>query len=290
MNENQSALADLRREIDDLDEALHGLLMKRAAVVSRIAVEKARGGDAGPPIRPGREAEILRRRIKAHKGPLPPAVLAGIWREIIAGFTRLQGKVDVALFAPRKSASYWDLARSHFGGGTPITLHASAAVVIDAITAGDAAVGVLPVPETNEQNPWWPQLITTSPRAPQIVARLPFVTEQTGGEALEAVVVAAVDHEATSEDRTYVAIGSRVEVSRARILGAFRTAGLEARVLARMAPQHQTMGGQFSEWLDLLELDGYVRRADPRLNVAIGGEVGADRAVVLGGYSILLKV
>lgn len=285
MNENHSALVDLRREIDELDEALHGLLMKRAAVVSRIAAEKARVADAHPPIRPGREAEIIRRRLAAHHGPLPPAVIARIWREIIAGFTRIQGKVEVALFAPRKSASYWDLARSHFGGGTPIALHASAAVVIDAITAGDASVGVLPVPEANEEGPWWPQLVATGQHAPQIVARLPFVSEQAGGESLDALVVAAMDHEATSQDRSYVALGSPTEVSRTRILSAFRSAGLEARVLSRLPPK-----GKAAEWLDLLELDGYVRRADPRLNVALASDLGAGRAVVLGGYSVPLKV
>ena len=218
MNENHSALVDLRREIDELDEALHGLLMKRAVVVSRIASAKALAADVTPPIRPGREAEIIRRRLAAHEGPLPPAVIARIWREIIAGFTRIQGKVEVALYAPRKSASYWDLARSHFGGGTPIALHASAGVVIDALAAGDASVGVLPVPEANEDDPWWPQLVATGPRSPQIVARLPFVAEQTTGEPLEALVVAAMDQEATSADRSYVALGSRPEVSRARIL------------------------------------------------------------------------
>ena len=172
-----------------------------------------------------------------------------------------------------------------FGGGTPIALHASAGVVIDALAAGDASVGVLPVPEANEDDPWWPQLVATGPRSPQIVARLPFVAEQTTGEPLEALVVAAMDQEATSADRSYVALGSRTEVSRARILSAFRLAGLEARVLARLAPS-----GKVAEWLDLLELDGYVRRADPRLNAALAADLGAERAVVLGGYSVPLKV
>jgi chorismate mutase-like protein len=132
MNENHSSLADLRREIDEIDDGLHRLLMQRAGVVMRIAEEKRRTADSSPPMRPGREAEVLRRRCASHAGPLPPAVLARLWREIISAFTRLQGPAEVALFAPRKSATYWDLARSHFGGGTPINVHASAAVVIDA--------------------------------------------------------------------------------------------------------------------------------------------------------------
>ena len=284
MNENHSGLADLRREIDEIDDALHRLLMQRAGVVVRIAEAKRQQADNSPPIRPGREAEILRRRCLAHEGPLPAVVVARLWREIISAFTRLQGPVDVALFAPRKSASYWDLARSHFGS-SPISLHASAAVVIDAISARDATVGILPLPEEDEPAPWWPQLMAAGEDRPQIVARLPFVTERGANDTLEALVVAPMAHEQTSEDRSMLALGSKKEISRARLISAFRTAGLDAKVLSRIPPR-----GKFAEWLDLVEVDGYVRPGDRRIDAALAGDAGVDRAVVLGGYSVPIRV
>ncbi|MBM3507982.1 MAG: chorismate mutase [Alphaproteobacteria bacterium] len=285
MNESTSTLAELRREIDRIDDELHSLLMHRAGIVMRVAEAKRRLADDSPPMRPGREAEILRRRCENDQGPLPAVVLARLWREIIAAFTRLQGPVEVALFAPRKSASYWDLARSHFGGGTPINLHASAAVVIDAITARGATFGVLPMPEEDEPAPWWPQLMANGPEAPSIVARLPFVSERGSNDTLEALVIAPMEHEQTSEDRSLVALGSKKEISRARLVGAFRTAGLGAKVLARIPPR-----GKFAEWLDLLEVDGYLRRGDRRVDQALAGDAGVERAVVLGGYSVPMRV
>ncbi|MSP21236.1 MAG: hypothetical protein EXQ93_06950 [Alphaproteobacteria bacterium] len=115
MNENHSTLADLRREIDEIDDGLHRLLMQRASVVMRIAEGKRQQSDTSLPIRAGRGAEILRRRCLNHRGPLPAAVMARLRREIISAFSPLHGPVDIALFAPRKAASYWELARSHFG-------------------------------------------------------------------------------------------------------------------------------------------------------------------------------
>lgn len=285
MNENTSSLADLRREIDEIDDGLHRLLLQRAGVVMRIAEEKRRLAASTALMRPGREAEILRRRCQAGEGPLPPVVLARLWREIISAFTRMQGPSEVALFAPRKSATYWDLARSHFGAGTPINLHASAAVVIDAITARGATVGVLPLPEEDEPAPWWPQLMANGTDSPHIVARLPFVAERGGNDALEAFVVAPMEHEATSADRSLLALGSKKEISRARLVSAFRTAGLDAKVLSRIPPR-----GKFSEWLDLVEVEGHVRRGDRRIDQALAGDAGVERAVVLGGYPIPLRV
>ena len=285
MNENTSSLADLRREIDEIDDGLHLLLLQRAGVVMRIAEAKRRLADSSRPMRPGREAEILRRRCESHEGPLPAVVVARLWREIISAFTRMQGPAEVALFAPRKAAAYWDLARSHFGGGMPINLHASAAVVIDAIMARGATVGILPLPEEDEPAPWWPQLMAHGPDSLHIVARLPFVAERGGNEALEAFVVAPMEHEATSADRSLLALGSKQEISRARLVSAFRTAGLEAKVLSRIPPR-----GKFAEWLDLVEVEGHVRRGDHRIDQALAGDAGVERAVVLGGYPIPLLV
>jgi chorismate mutase/prephenate dehydratase len=285
MNENTPSLADLRREVDEIDDGLHRLLLQRADVVMRIAEEKRRTADSSSPMRPGREAEVLRRRCASPAGPLPPVVLARLWREIISAFTRLQGPAEIAVFAPRRSAGYWDLARSHFGGGTPINVHASAAVVVDAIMAGGATAGILPLPEEDEPAPWWPQLMANGRDAPHIVARLPFVAERGANDVLEAFVVAPMEHEATSDDRSLLALGSRHEISRARLVSAFRAAGLEAKVLSRIPPR-----GKFAEWLDLVEVEGHVRRGDRRIDQALAGDAGVDRAVVLGGYPVPLRV
>jgi hypothetical protein len=117
------------------------------------------------------------------------------------------------------------------------------------------------------------------------VARLPFVADRGANDVLEAFVVAPMEHEATGDDRSLLALGSKKEISRARLVGAFRSAGLEAKVLSRIPPR-----GKFAEWLDLVEVEGHVRRGDRRIDQALAGDAGVDQAVVLGGYPVPLRV
>ena len=57
MDKTNKDLDDLRREIDEIDEGIHDLLMRRTGVARRIGGIKG----AGPSLRPAREAEVLRR-------------------------------------------------------------------------------------------------------------------------------------------------------------------------------------------------------------------------------------
>src|SRR5437868_7214440 len=59
------SLADIRREIDRIDDGILELIAARLAVVERVRAYKAGTGSLGAsPIRPGREAQILRRLIE----------------------------------------------------------------------------------------------------------------------------------------------------------------------------------------------------------------------------------
>src|SRR5258707_15652881 len=64
------SLTDLRREIDRIDEAMHGLLIERSEIIDRlIKVKKTQ--EKGSAFRPAREADMMRRLVDRHKGILP---------------------------------------------------------------------------------------------------------------------------------------------------------------------------------------------------------------------------
>ncbi len=69
---------------------------------------------------------------------------------------------------------FWDLARDHYGSHTPMSAYRSIGQVIRAVTEGQAAVGVLPMPQEGEPDPWWRHLLSEDEDAPRVVARLPF--------------------------------------------------------------------------------------------------------------------
>ena len=56
----EAELAALRAELDGIDDGLHDLLMRRAAVVERVGALRGK-----VPLRAGREAAILRRLVDA---------------------------------------------------------------------------------------------------------------------------------------------------------------------------------------------------------------------------------
>src|SRR3954470_20202923 len=166
-----ATLTALRAEIDALDDALHDLVIRRAEVVARLAASGVKSGREASPLRPGREAMILRRLLARHTGPLPPGTLVRLWREILAGSSAMQGGFSVAIYA--RGPDQARLAREHFGSPTPLRSYETAAGALAAVANGEAQVAVLPLPEDSEgpEAAWWTRL--DSPRL-QVVARLPF--------------------------------------------------------------------------------------------------------------------
>src|ERR1700685_2390840 len=87
-------LADLRKEIDRIDESMHRSLMERGDIIDRlIAVKKSQ--ETGSAFRPMREADMMRRLVQRHKGILPLDTVESIWRVIISTFTYVQAPFSV---------------------------------------------------------------------------------------------------------------------------------------------------------------------------------------------------
>src|SRR5262252_8057658 len=126
--DRQSTLADLRREIDDIDEAMHGLLMQRGEIIDRLIAVK-RTSESGSAFRPAREAEMMRRLVERHHGILPLDTAESILRVIIATFTYVQAPFRVHADLSTGEAAMRDSARFHFGFTVPFVGHTSAADV-----------------------------------------------------------------------------------------------------------------------------------------------------------------
>ena len=124
-----SSLAELRQEIDRLDEAMHGLLMQRGEIIDRLIKAKQQTQDWGSAFRPAREAEMMRRLVDRHKGILPLDTAESIWRVIIATFTYVQAPFSVHADLSAGDALMRDSARFHFGFTVPFVAHMGAASV-----------------------------------------------------------------------------------------------------------------------------------------------------------------
>ncbi|HVA13461.1 MAG TPA: chorismate mutase [Stellaceae bacterium] len=278
MSTASPTLADLRRRIDELDDALHDVLIARAGVVEAVARLKQRA--ATPPLRPGREAQILRRLLERHRGAFPKPMLVRLWRELLAGTIAMQVELTIAVYAPEKATGLWDLARDHYGSHTAMSSFRSPGEVLRALGDGRAMLGVLPVPGQGETEAWWRFLAGGEAPVLRIIARLPFGARgnarSDGGDAF---VVAPIEPEESGIDRSLFLIETGDDLSRARLLAALGSAGLPASVLAATAAESGVAA-------QLVEFDGWLDAGDARLKetlAALGGKM--LRVVWLGSYA-----
>lgn len=185
------SLNDLRREIDEIDEQVHRLLMQRGDIIDRlISVKQTQ--EVGSAFRPAREADMMRRLVKRHRGILPLDTVESIWRVIISTFTFVQAPFSLHADLSSGESAMRDSARFHFGFTVPFVAHFSAAAAVEAVanSRGDLAL----VSAASSQTAWWTALEQQG--APKIIARLPFVERADHPAALPVFVISRVALEA----------------------------------------------------------------------------------------------
>jgi chorismate mutase/prephenate dehydratase len=278
----EPSLDSLRAEIDAIDDALHDLLMRRAAVSEQVRAAKR----SSRPVlfRPGREAAILKRLLARHAGGLPPEAVVQIWREIIASSTRLQGPFTVAVYAA--SGAELDLARAQFGVLTPLLPMGSVGPVLAALEDGQAQLGVLPLPEDTPDEPWWRGCGGAGDDALHILARVPFAAASLQPAAL---VVGRQAFEPTGEDRGYLVLESAGGISRATLSAALAKVGLKPRGFPAEAQLADGRGA--ARPMLLVETEDYAAPGDPRL-ASLREAAGAGLAAVrsIGGYAVPIQL
>ena len=275
-----SDLAELRRRLDEIDDRLHDLLIERAEIVSVVATSKREGNLAA--FQPGREAQIIRRLVDRHHGEFPIPTLVRMWREMLAATVRLQSPFAVAVYAPIESQGFWDLARDHYGSHTPMSAYRSIGQVIRTVTEGRASVGVLPMPQEGETDPWWRHLLSKDEDAPRVIARLPFGARGNArSDGADALAIGRGVQQETGRDRVLLAAESSADISRGGIFRTLSSLGLVCTFFA----SYEHAGSA----LNLIEIDGFMRITDPRLDsfrTQLGGAL--YRLLPFGGYAVPL--
>jgi chorismate mutase len=282
MSDIPSDLAQLRRRIDEVDDRLQDLLVERLEIVSRIAAHK-RGNDNVAAHQPAREAQIIRRLVSRYHGLFPPATLVRMWRELLAATTRLQGRFTIAVYAPPEAQGFWDIARDHYGSHTPMLTFRSTAQVIRALTEGHAAIGVLPMPEEEDPDPWWRHLLSTHDHAPHVIARLPFGARGNArSDSADALAIGYGGQHETGRDRTLIATENAPDISRGRMFATLSALGLACTFMASC---------EHAEGVNtLIEIDGFLPITDPRF-ARLREQFGPAlyRLLGFGGYAVPLS-
>src|ERR1700694_3331378 len=136
------SLADLRAEIDRVDEAIHALIVERGETIQELIAIK-RTQESGSAFRPAREAAMMRRLVERHRGLLPLDTIESIWRVIISTFTFVQANYSVHADMSAGDALMRDSARFHFGFTVPLKTQVGAAAVVAAVAASKGDLGLV---------------------------------------------------------------------------------------------------------------------------------------------------
>jgi chorismate mutase len=277
MDTTAPSLEHLRAEIDRIDGEILDLLVERSAVVRQIGEVKSVRLDGRSPLRPAREAQILRRLAERAGGRFPTPVLVRMWRELIAELTRLQAPLSVAVFAPAERAlQIWDLARDHFGSATAMVPVDRPIQALRALADSSATVAVLPLPSDDES--WWVALMSDHDLRLRAFARLPFVSSH--GEEVRALAIGQLEIEPSGDDLALLAVEAEPGLSRGRLRELLLAADLNPGWASAWRPPAPAPA------LHLVEVDSFVADGDERLARAQKSARGEIlRAVPLGGYA-----
>ncbi|PZQ75251.1 MAG: chorismate mutase [Variovorax paradoxus] len=145
--DSPASLADLRVQIDALDDQLLQLLNARARVAEQVGEVKKREGT--PFFRPDRVAQVIEKVRRNNAGPLKSAHVAAIWREIMSACLALESPQRVAVLGPEGTFCE-QAAIEYFGGAADLVYCASFDEVFHATASGSAQYGVVGVENSNE--------------------------------------------------------------------------------------------------------------------------------------------
>jgi chorismate mutase/prephenate dehydratase len=280
MLSSQPELEELRRRIDVIDNNLLELLVDRLEVVGQVAALKADGNAAI--YVPSREAAIIRRLVARCGDGLPVGTMVRIWRELLGAGVRREGPFAVGAYVPPDSAGVWDISRDHFGSQMPMTMFQTTSQVIRAVTDRRVAVGVLPMPQGGDTDPWWVHLLSSDADAPRVIARLPFGPRGNARFDGDALVIGFGSQAASGGgDRTLLATENAVDISHSRYAGAIAATGLNGVLVASCVQGGSTY--------TLTEIEGFVPLTDARvaqLRERLGGDL--YRLLAVGSYAVPL--
>ena len=247
------SLDAVRARIDAVDAELLRLLDERASLAAAVAAAKRAAGENGFGLRPGREAQVLRRLLSEPREAAEASLIVRVWRELMGDNLSRQGPFHLSVWGGKTETRIVELARLRFGAAPPLALAAKPEDALAAAkTPGGVAVMAL-------DGGWWGRLLA-QPML-KVFSTLPCLSQW---GPLTAVAVAEVEVEPTGADVTFWVTDAAGPA--AAVTDALGRDGVAASLLAEA-------GG-----LKLFSLAGFYQAEDDRLARAPGrlsGVIGA---------------
>jgi chorismate mutase/prephenate dehydratase len=191
------SLSDIRREIDRIDDGILALVAERLAMADRVKRAKAENGGAQQtPLRPAREAAVMRRLIESAKGKVPAEICFRLWRTLIASAALRQAPVRLHASATLFASPLAQALLREFFGQIAFADHPGEMVAFKAVAGNPLDLAVVAI-----DSPWIKPFRDGAAGKAQAIGCLPFMAN---GTAPKLLIFGHAEQEATGDDETLV--------------------------------------------------------------------------------------
>ena len=142
-------LAQVRQQIDGIDQQIQQLIAERAQWAHQVGKAKGKLAAAVDYYRPEREAQVLRRVVDRNDGPLSDEVLVRLFREVMSACLAQQEPLKIGYLGPEGTFTQ-QAANKHFGHSAHGLPLGSIEEVFQEVAAGNADFGVVPVENSGQ--------------------------------------------------------------------------------------------------------------------------------------------
>jgi chorismate mutase / prephenate dehydratase len=140
-------LADLRRELDSIDQEILAAINRRGAIAQQIG--EAKLADKTPVYDAARESAVLEQAVANNAGPLPPDTVRAVFRELVSGTRALQTPIRAAYLGPEYTYSHL-AAVERFGQSAELIPVGTIAAVFEEVDRGQVQFGVVPMENSTD--------------------------------------------------------------------------------------------------------------------------------------------
>ncbi len=148
-NSKKPDLADVRRQINAIDEQLQSLINERATIAQQVGIAKGELASAVDYYRPEREAEVLRNVLQRNKGPMRDDEMLRLFREIMSACLAQQEPLKIGFLGPEGTFTQTAVFK-HFGHSVRALPFHTIDEVFQEVECGAADFGVVPIENSTE--------------------------------------------------------------------------------------------------------------------------------------------
>ena len=142
-------LAQIREDIDSVDQQIQQLINRRAKLAEAVAKAKFASEENPMFYRPEREAQVLRNVMERNEAPLSDVTMARLFREIMSACLALEAPQSIAFLGPVGTYTHSAVLK-HFGQDAIVRPLPTIDEVFREVEAGSAHYGLVPVENSSE--------------------------------------------------------------------------------------------------------------------------------------------